>query len=946
MTYDFLTVLKLILMTLIPVIVCIIIYLIDKKTKFGNIKYIHKQVIIGLLFGGLAVLATVCGLPLEDGAILNVRNSAPLIAGLVFGGTSGIIAGIIGGIYRFVATYWGAGAFSQVACSISCILAGLFAAFCHKFVFEDKRTNFINGFIIAATTEVFHMLLVFITNMNDVNTAYEVVATCSVPMIVCNSCAVMISLITISILNKESFFPKKGKKKIAQIFQYILAISVVIAFVASTIFTYRLQTTIADSQADSLLALNLDDVENSIESASNEKLLKTTKTISLEVSIDSTNEYLKYLASKNSVSEINIINSEGIIVRSSNEEFLNYDMSSGEQSKEFLCLLDGNTTYYVQKYQPTSSNSSVYMKYAGVIFKDGFVQVGYNATQFQSDLYEQISWSVKNRHIGQNGGIIVCDEKGIIIFDNSTGHTGEAISDVESNTDTKTLAEGKRFSTKIGDIECYCMYVYSEGFYLIAYLPRSEVMFSRNIAFSILAFMEIIVFAALFIHMYILLRKLIVDNIHKINYSLEKISNGDLTTNVDVRDNEEFSSLSDDINSTVKTLKRYISDADSRIDKELEFARQIQKSSLPSVFPPYPERKDFDIFASMDTAKEVGGDFYDFYMTDKNHVVFLVADVSGKGIPASLFMMKAKTLIKNLAESGRNVADVFTEANRILSENNEAEMFVTAWMGILDLTNGVLQYANAGHNPPLLARNEGEFEYLKCKPNFILAGMDDTVYRINEIQLYPTDRLFIYTDGITEANDIYSNFYGEDRLKRILNKKYLKNPKDICKAVKDDVSKFVGNAVQSDDITMLCFRLDHIRTRHELTIKPNKDSLETVLGYVEDRMETFKISPTLASKAQIAADEIWSNFVNYSSSDKAKLYVGRKDGMLVLTFYNNGIEFDPTEKEDPDTNASLEERQIGGLGIFIVKKMADIFNYEYKDGQNIITVAYDMKEDK
>ncbi len=944
MNFDFLTVFKLIVMTVIPVLVCVIVYLLDKNTKLKDIKYVHKQIIIGLIFGGLSILATVFGIPI-DGAILNVRNSAPLIASLVFGGLSGIIAGIIGGIYRFVATYWGAGAFSQIACSISCILAGVFGAFCRKYVFENKKTTWIDGFIIASTTEVFHMLLIFVTNLDDVYQAYRVVSTCSISMIVCNSLSVTLSLITISLLNRESFIPKKGKKQISQIFQYILAVSVVVAFIASTIFTYRLQTTIADTEADNLLTLNLNDVETSVEQASDEKLLKATKTISTEVTIDSSNEYLKILAETSGVSEINIINKEGKIVSSSNEEFINYDMASGEQSKEFLCLLDGSTIYYVQKYQATSSNPDVYMKYAGVVFSDGFVQVGYNATQFQSDLYDQISWSVKNRHIGQTGGIIVCNEEGIIIFDNSTGHNGESIEKVKDDSGN-IIGEKIRFTNKIGDIDCYCMYVSTEGFYIISYLPRSEVMFSRNIAFTILAFMEIIVFAALFIHMYILLRKLIIDNIHKINYSLEKISNGDLTTNVEVRDNEEFSSLSDDINSTVKTLKKYISDADSRIDKELEFARQIQMSSLPSVFPPYPERKDFDIFASMDTAKEVGGDFYDFYMTDKNHVVFLVADVSGKGIPASLFMMKAKTLIKNLAESGRNVAEVFTEANRILSENNDAEMFVTAWMGILDLTNGVLQYANAGHNPPLLARNEGEFEYLKCKPNFILAGMDDTVYRINEIQLYPTDRLFIYTDGITEANDIYSNFYGEDRLKRILNKKYLKNPKDICKAVKDDVSKFVGNAIQSDDITMLCFRLDHIRTRHELTIKPNKDSIETVLAYVEDRMETFKISPTLASKAQIAADEIWSNFVNYSSSDKAKLYVGRKDGMLILTFYNNGIKFDPTAKEDPDTNASLEERQIGGLGIFIVKKMADIFNYEYKDGQNIITVAYDMKEDK
>lgn len=212
MNFDFLYIFKLVLMSVIPVLVCVIVYLLDKKTKLKDIKYVYKQIIIGLIFGGLAILATVFGLPL-DGAILNVRDSAPLIAGLVFGGLSGIIAGIIGGIYRFVATYWGAGAFSQIACSISCVLAGVFAAFFRKFVSENKKTTWINGFIIASTTEVFHMLLIFVTNLDDVYKAYNVVSTCSVSMIVCNSLSVMLSIITISLLNRESFIPKKEKNK-------------------------------------------------------------------------------------------------------------------------------------------------------------------------------------------------------------------------------------------------------------------------------------------------------------------------------------------------------------------------------------------------------------------------------------------------------------------------------------------------------------------------------------------------------------------------------------------------------------------------------------------------------------------------------------------------------------------------------------------------------------
>ena len=227
--------------------------------------------------------------------------------------------------------------------------------------------------------------------------------------------------------------------------------------------------------------------------------------------------------------------------------------------------------------------------------------------------------------------------------------------------------------------------------------------------------MEFVVFGMLFIVVYFLIKKLIVDNMVKINRSLAKITNGNLDTVVDVRTNEKFASLSDDINSTVLTLKRYIAEAAARIDKELKFAKAIRHSAIPMVFPPYPAHGEFDIYATMDTAKEVGGDFYDFYFVGESKLGFLIADVSGKGIPAAMFMMTAKTLIKGYAESGKSVDEVFTIANAKLCESNEAGMFVTAWMGILDITTGLLEFANAGHNPPLVRHVDGRFEFLKSK---------------------------------------------------------------------------------------------------------------------------------------------------------------------------------------------------------------------------------------
>ena len=261
--------------------------------------------------------------------------------------------------------------------------------------------------------------------------------------------------------------------------------------------------------------------------------------------------------------------------------------------------------------------------------------------------------------------------------------------------------------------------------------------------------------------------------------------------------------LSDDINSTVVTLKHYIAEAAARIDRELEFARSIQHSAIPTVFPPYPGHSEFDIYATMDTAKEVGGDFYDFYFVGENRLGFLIADVSGKGIPAAMFMMTAKTIIKGYAESGKPVDEVFTTANEKLCESNDAGMFVTAWMGVLDTVTGKVEFANAGHNPPLVRHAGGGFEYLRSKPCFILAGMDGIKYRKNEFTLAPGDEIYLYTDGVTEATDSENNLYGEERLLALLNSMGDLPGEEICRAVKADMDAFVGDAPQFDDITML-----------------------------------------------------------------------------------------------------------------------------------------------
>ena len=598
---------------------------------------------------------------------------------------------------------------------------------------------------------------------------------------------------------------KVKKTKLSKAFQRWLLLLVAVAFLATTAFLWLIQTRLSENNAINLLALNLSDVREDIIDASDEHLLKLAHSIAGDLNamehIDS--DCLPALLDKYDVTEINVIDENGIITATTHPAFLDYNMADGVQSGEFLVLLSGEKEY-VQSYQPTSDDPTISRKYGGTVLKrGGFVQVGYGAERFQRDIDEFVVGVTRNRHVGEGGCIIIVDESWNIVSDRY-GSEGKNLDVTGIWIDTASMAENQVFTANVYGQSCYCMYQTTEGYCIVAVMPQSEAALSRNVSVSVTTAMQIVVFAALFIMIFVLVKRLVVNNIYQINDSLAAITEGKLDTVVNVRSHEEFDDLSNDINSTVNTLKRYIADAAARIDAELAFAKAIQHSALPSVFPPYPGRKEFDIHAAMYTAKEVGGDFYDFYFVDEDTLAFLVADVSGKGIPAAMFMMQSKTLLKSCAESGMSVEQVFTTANDKLCEGNDAGMFVTAWMGMLNVKTGLMTFANAGHNPPLLKRADGSFEYLKSKAGFVLAGMEGIRYRKNELQLHPGDTIFLYTDGVTEATDANETLYGEERLLEMMNRQKQLLAKEICQAVKDDVDAFVGDAEQFDDITMLC----------------------------------------------------------------------------------------------------------------------------------------------
>ena len=924
------------------------VYLVDKYTIAKKLPYMVKQIIIGLLFGAVSAFASSYGVDWL-GTTVNVRDAAPLSAGLIFGAPAGIISGFIGGLYRWFSVYWGGGTYTQLACSLATILAGFMAAGLRKLMFDNKKPTWGYGVCIAVVCEVIHMILIFLTNMRDSSYAFEFVKGATGPMILGNSIAVGCAIIIVSLLSHERFVRKKGNERIANTFQRWLLLCIVIAYLVTSVFTYFLQNGMVKIETQEVFASAINDVETDVKGKSDAQLLQIAQNVKSDYESDPSIA-LSVLKEKYNVVEVNVINGMDLVEKSTEAGNVGYDMNLSEQSKEFVDVLR-EQDQFVQKYSPRGIDGKVWRKYAAIrLTEGGFIQVGYDAEQFHEMLNDFVVDVTKNRHVGTGGFVAVCDDKLNLVIDNE--YAGLSITTI--GIDPPAEMEAGQTATALyyadivdGKVDASMKYMYVfkfvEGYCIIAAMPESEAMFMRDASLYTSIFMQVLIFAALFVFIYILIKRVIINNLKKINDTLARITEGDLNVTVDVRSNEEFSSLSDDINSTVSTLKRYIAEAAARIDKELEYAKQIQLSALPTNFH---HGEDYSLYAQMIAAREVGGDFYDFYKLDDNTVVFLAADVSGKGIPAAMFMMTVKTIIKDLAESGMAVNDIFTKANEKLCENNESGMFVTAWMGILDLTTGNVQYANAGHNPPLIKRADGSFEYLKTRAGFVLAGMEGVRYRVGELTLQPGDRLFLYTDGVPEATNTENKLYGEDRLLAFMNQNASLEATEFLPALKANIDEFVGEAPQFDDITMLMFDYQPRRegaTMTEQTFLAKVENLNDVLGFVEQTLEGFECSMKIQTAICVAIEELFVNVAHYAYPDgegDMTLSIGFEEESRTVTFRmtDKGIPFDPLKKPDPDITLSAEERDIGGLGIFITKKTMDSVHYANENGENILTM--------
>lgn len=462
-------------------------------------------------------------------------------------------------------------------------------------------------------------------------------------------------------------------------------------------------------------------------------------------------------------------------------------------------------------------------------------------------LIEDINASIVNAEVGEEGYAFLIDQNGIVISapNLEVGPDG--------NYKQVKLSEQRGFSAVVeamlagesgfleaqADEPLFVSYapVPVSGWSLGMVLPREEVvapaaaMYDHIMAetgettgavSSMTAIMLVFFALAIVVIVVIVMiatrvqSRRLTDPIRTLTQGAQTIGAGNLDYEIDVNTGDELEILGDTINHMTVSLKEYMTNLEAitadreRIAAELGVAATIQTSMLPCIFPAFPEREEFNIFADMHPAKKVGGDFYDFFLTDPDHLWVVIADVSGKGVPAALFMVIAKTLIKNQAGSCGDPGEVLGVVNNQLCENNDAAMFVTCFVGVLDIPTGKFTFANAGHNAPLLYRAGGAYDWLKVKPGFVLAGLDNMQFTSEELTMHRGDRLYLYTDGVTEALNPAEELYGEDRLLETMNREDVKKQpiEKVVEAVQEDIHVFADGAEQADDITMLLLEIN------------------------------------------------------------------------------------------------------------------------------------------
>ena len=395
---------------------------------------------------------------------------------------------------------------------------------------------------------------------------------------------------------------------------------------------------------------------------------------------------------------------------------------------------------------------------------------------------------------------------------------------------------------------------------------------------------------------------------------------------------------------TIKSAlkNKMLSDSRERMESELQIGRGIQMSMIPKIFPPFPERSDLDMAGSIVPAKEVGGDLYDFYIRDER-LFFCIGDVSGKGVPASLVMAVTRSLFRTTSAHEKSPQRIVTLMNESMSDMNESNMFVTLFCGVLDMMTGHLRYCNAGHNPPMLLSDS--IRPLPVVPNLPLGVAGDMSFTEQELDLSYDDALFLYTDGLNEAENAAHEQFGEDRMNAVLHKR--RNAADHLVAMQKAVNDFVGDAPQSDDLTMLFIHYLNDKqpdmTERHLILHNNIQQIPQLAEFIETIAEEKHLDQSMAMGLNLALEEAVTNVILYAypegSDGLVDIEAVIREHTLEFIVTDNGKPFDPTAAPEADTSLGVEERPIGGLGIYLVRNIMDGVTYVRSEGKNILTMT-------
>lgn len=429
---------------------------------------------------------------------------------------------------------------------------------------------------------------------------------------------------------------------------------------------------------------------------------------------------------------------------------------------------------------------------------------------------------------------------------------------------------------------------------------------------------------------------------------------------VDTKD--ELKKLHDAFAYMLKSLKEYIEEltettrSKERIQSELTIAKKIQMSMIPQIFSPFPEWKDLELHAMLQPAKEVSGDFYDFFIRDEK-LFFTIGDVSGKGIPASLVMATTRTMFRIMSGKYNSPASIATMLNNAIAEKNDYNMFITMFIGVLDLNDGKLMYCNAGHDAPVVIKESGEADMMSVKPNLPIGVLMDFKYYDQQMTVDDRTALVLYTDGMTEAENKDKKLFGEVTILEFA-KDYAEMPaKDILEDLYDRILEFTDGAEQSDDITLLCLRFftpeDHdTKVRKEMRIKNKLEESTQLPVFLRELWDELpeECDETLYNSINLAIEEALVNSIQYAypEGEEGEISLSacwdKEARELTFQLKDNGIPFDPTKHEEADVTLPLMERPIGGLGIFLINQIMDNVEYEYRDASNILTMKKKIGE--